>query len=207
MDPLTLATAFASVISLIADFKAQRSDQDSAEYADFAAWLSEHHHEEVLKLLNQNVSTSVSIKALLSQDRRVLRERLEALDKTLAALASSVEGFSGLASAIRPQSVLSPQAISILQQFEAVRASKVLESGAIGRGPLFLFIDGKHGQLQYKDERFVVDDFMTLVDLGLLRLDHNSSGKRMFVYTRTASEFLARTQRPYNSSSSGREEA
>lgn len=40
------------------------------------------------------------------------------------------------------------------------------------------------------DARFLQDDLELLVDLGLLRLDYNSSGNPLFRYTRAASTLL-----------------
>lgn len=191
MDSLTLATAFSSVISLIADFRSQRSESQTAEYTEFTEWLGDNRHDEILRLLNQNLATSLGVKGLLSEDRETLRSRLDALDRSLATLASALEGFSGLAMALRPEAMISAQAVSILRQFESSGASKALRSDVLGsKGPLFIFLDGRGGELQLDDGRFADDDFGTLLELGLLRQSHNSTGKPIFVLTRAAAAFV-----------------
>jgi hypothetical protein len=48
-------------------------------------------------------ATSVSIKASLTQDRAFRTEYLLRLDRTLAAIASMMQGFAPVAEAIRPE--------------------------------------------------------------------------------------------------------
>ena len=77
MDPLTGATSFAAIISLLADFTNQRQHRSDQDYDDFMSWLTENRHSEIVTLLQQNFATVVSVKALLSQDRDELRRRLD----------------------------------------------------------------------------------------------------------------------------------
>ena len=65
-------------------------------------------------MLNQNAATAAAIKGLLNQDRATLQTQLEKLDKSLAAIASAMDGFRDLAHAVRPEAktVVSASAIS-----------------------------------------------------------------------------------------------
>lgn len=190
MDPLTAATLFATVVSLLADFKAQRRDRSADEFNDFMTWLVQSNHSELADLLRQNVATAIGIKALLNEDRETLRARLDHLDRSLASLASAVDGFKELSIALRPEAQLSDQAISTLKQFDQSGGSHALEVRFDGR--FFLKVmEGPQVEIEFSDLRFAEDDLASLVQLGLLRLTYNPAGTPIYVFTRRASE-LAR---------------
>lgn len=52
MDPLSLAGSFATLVGLLANFKAERS---GAELSDFMSWLRESHHEEIDSLVSESL--------------------------------------------------------------------------------------------------------------------------------------------------------
>lgn len=52
--------------------------------------------------------------------------------------------------------------------------------------PGLLFMDGSQEQISFSEPQFIEDDLRSLVDPGLLRLDYNSSGSRLFLFTRMA---------------------
>jgi hypothetical protein len=191
MDPLTAATTFSTIIALIAEFRSQRHTDAGDQFKEFASWLSENRHEELLSLLQQNVNTTLSIKALLAVNRKVLEQRLEVLDRALASISSTLDGFSQLASAVRPDASLSEQAVSVLKQFSQAGASRALELKMLSSPhPELLFIDGSQGPVSFSEPQFIEDDLRSLVDVGLLRLDYNSSGSRIFLFTRTAAALV-----------------
>ena len=49
---------------------------------------------------------------------------------------------------------------------------------------------GTNGGVELSDLRFVEDDLRILVELHLLRPDRNSSGERLFHFTRAAAQLL-----------------
>jgi hypothetical protein len=190
MDLNAATTAFATIVSLIADFKAHRDANQSTDYEEFTKYLAAHRHEEISGLLNRNAETALAIKALLKEDRDVLRQRLDKLDMMLASIASRMEGFAPLSEALYPSANVSAQAVSILKQFSDAGASRALQSSAVGRQPLYLWLDGVTGQLRISDTQFAHDDFMRLCELGLLRLESNSQGQPIYVFTRAGAQFL-----------------
>lgn len=189
MDAASAAATFASVVGLLADFASQRRHSANLEYEDFLAWLAETRHSELVELLHQNATTATSIKALLNQDRRVLLDKIERLDRSLASIASAIEGFAQLAAAVYPGSELSRQALRILREFHSSGAGKALDVKTFDGRCLLLF-DGGGGEIQFDEVRFVDDDLSTLVEAGLLRLDYNSTGQRMYIFTRAAADYL-----------------
>jgi len=188
MEPITLASSFATIVSLLGQFCSERSAESQAGFSEFSQWLIETQHQDLKKLLELNTNATISIKALLDQDKDILLDRINKLDNALASYASSLEGFSELAGAINPEAVLSSQALDVLRQFEKSGASKLIRLKTTG--PIsFLFLDA-NGELEIEEPRFIEDDLSTLIDLGLLREDYNSNGDTLYVYTRAASRLV-----------------
>jgi hypothetical protein len=189
MSLADVATHFATVVGLLADFSSLRLAKSDKDYSDFLSWLSENRHEDIVRLLELNGATATSIKALLHQDRALLIQKLDQLDKSLATIASSIDGLQPLAEAVRPGARLSPQALRILREFDASGAGKALETRTLSGRSLMLF-EGADGLIKFDDPRFADDDLNTLVEIGLLRLDYNSNGKKVYIFTRLAADVL-----------------
>ncbi len=187
---MAIAESLASVIALIGQFRTERGDAAQAGFNEFMEWLAKTNHSELKDLLMLNAKATVGIKAILHQDREVMFEYLERIDAALAAFSTNFQGFGDLAAGIKPESILSEQALSILVQFERSKASKALELKMMG-GAMYQFLDGvPPRRIEMTDERFVEDDFRTLVELGLLRHDFNGKGDNMYLITRAASSLV-----------------
>ncbi len=189
LDPITAATTFATIVSLISDFKSENKKVSDDDHQKFLEWLSDNRHEEIKKILEQNQETIISIKAILNQDYTIVSEKLQNIDSKLAGLLSDDVLFSKLVEAIRPEQILSKQAIAILNQLENSQASGMQELAMLER-TMYFFIDGNQDELTYSEPRFIKDDLERLVELGLLRQSFNSSGEQTFLYTRRASDFV-----------------
>ncbi|AGN11348.1 hypothetical protein [Simiduia agarivorans] len=194
MEPITLTASFATVVSLLGTYKAESRVIEGDEFKDFMQWLIETNHIEIKNLLEVNTKATIGIKALLNQDRELLFQKLGAIDELLSLIASRVDGFSEVSNAIHPNSEISEQAVSILRQFVESEGSKFLKSEAMNRGPVFLIIGGKGGQIDYTEPQFIDDDLNTLVGIGLLAQDYNSKGQPLYGITRAAVKFLATLQ-------------
>jgi hypothetical protein len=190
MDAIT----FATIVGLLSEFVSQRRSTQKASFEEFKGWLTERRHDEIVELLQTTSAASIGTKALLKETRDVLLDRLAAIDSALVAYASAVEGFATLASAFAPALALSEQAVHILRQIDASGASKVLEvHHGFDGGTSLIFIDGtQRGEVGVLDPRFLQDDLTSLIDLKLLRPDHNSSGGRFFHFTRAAALLVRR---------------
>ena len=187
MDAITAATTFSTLVSLVGQYRSERAGVKQADFNDFLRWLVESQHTELKGLVESNLKTSIGVKALLSEQQDVLIKKLECIDNALVSFASSFEGFSDLGQGLKPQAILSEQALSILHQFEISQASKILEVHYISDDLILMYIDGNGGQMEVPDRRFIQDDLKLLVELGLLRHEFNSSGDNLFIYTRRAS--------------------
>lgn len=190
MDPLTTASALATIVGLLADFASHRSDQKTADLPEFMGWLRTHGHEEVMKAIEASHLTSISIKAALTEGNRQLLARLSSIDKNLATLCEAQGPLGDLAKSLHPSVSLSEQAKSFLIAFERARAGKALEVHSMD-GLALMFLDAQ-GEIDIQDGRFYEDDISRLVELGLFRATHNSRGERVLNITRDAST-LAQT--------------
>ncbi|MEN1930025.1 hypothetical protein WCE37_13680 [Luteimonas sp. MJ250] len=190
MDPLSVATAFATTVSLLADFASHRGANDGKSFDEFMAWLSEQRHDEIKSLLELNTSTTIGIKALLGEGQREILARLQSLDASMASFAAGFDAYRGIAQATHPTAALSAQAISLLEQFNDSGASKVLESHGFDGTSLYVVDGPSNGSLAVTDPRFLQDDLTTLVELGFLDLEYNGSGERLFSFKRVAARFV-----------------
>ncbi|HVI59378.1 MAG TPA: hypothetical protein VM619_11000 [Luteimonas sp.] len=188
---MSAATTFATIVSLLADFVAHRGAAEDNSFEEFMAWLSEQRHEEIKTLLEQNTSTTTGIKALLGESQREILDRLQSLDRSMASFAAGFDAYRGLAQAAHPTSVLSAQAVSLLQQFHDSGASKILSVQYLDGSRTLAIVDGPtNGELKITDARFLDDDLSTLVELGLLGLDRNGRGEHLYLYRRAAASFV-----------------
>lgn len=190
MDPLSGAATFATLVSLIGQYKGEKRSSDQSDFDDFLAWLVETQHSEIKSLIESNSRTTIGIKALLNVKFEQLAEKIDLLDKTLATYASGFQGFSEIGSVVWPNMGLSGQAISLLKQFEKSGASKILKVPMYG-GPSLIFTDPRERvDIEIDDSRFLEDDLRTLLEIGLLRHDFNPKGQDLYLYTRAAAEFV-----------------
>lgn len=196
MELMSAATSFATIISLLADFVAHRGANQGRSFDEFMAWLSEQRHDEIKSLLELNTTTTIGIKALLGENQREILDRLQSLDRSMASFAAGFDAYRGLAQAAHPTAVLSEQAVSLLEQFHDSGASKILEVQYFEGTKSLLIVDGPaDGELTISDPRFLEDDLTSLVELGLLGLDQNGRGDRLFSFRRAAARFVESRRR------------
>jgi hypothetical protein len=186
---LSMTGAFSTIVGLLCNFKAERS---GASLEQFTEWLKEKHHDDVAEAIQRDRAMSEQLHKLLSGNQQELVEKLSKLDVMLSSVAGQMDEFSGLAKSIYPELQLSGQAISIIRQLVDSGAKMLMEiKVSTGGKDEYCFIDGGFGQLKYNEPRFIEDDLLTLVQLGLLRLDMVGTGTRRFHLTRNAISFIS----------------
>lgn len=193
MDPLSTASAFATIVGLICNFKSERSLSDKTEYHDFVNWLEEKRHENIIDLVKANNQLSNGIQSFLREDNKLIMSKLNALGDIMSTLSARIEGLSEIAAAVNPGHEISDQCLRILRQLNESESSRFIEIKIRGQS-LFQIMDGKGGNIDYEEPRFIEDDLLTLQELGMLRLDYGSKGSRIFYITRRAVEFLKYTK-------------
>jgi hypothetical protein len=188
MDPLALATTFATLLSLVGQYRAEGAARKGADHEQFMTWLMDRNHSEIKGLLEGSGQAVAGVRELLAERDEALRERLDLLDRALAAFASGQPGFRGIVSGLRHEALLSTQAWSILRQFEESGASALVVVTSM-EGSELVLVDGTGG-VSVEDARFLEDDLRSLADLGLLRRGHTPRGDVLYRYTRAASALL-----------------
>ena len=183
MDPLTLATGFASIVGLLGVYKAEVHGREGRDFDAYVDWLRRREHAQLVDLLVRNEELSQALRELIQDQHGEVVEKLQELDTVLSTVARHVAEFQPLADAIRTQSGLSQQAASILRQLNQANASQLLEAESL-RDTTYMMMDGRGGQLKVDETRFIKDDLDTLCELGLLREDGGGSGSRVFRITR-----------------------
>jgi hypothetical protein len=189
MDPLSAASAFATIVGLIGQFRGERASNNQPNLAEFQDWLHTTHRSDIKALLDQQSKMTEGIKIMLAEERGAFLEKLEAINTALITYSSQINGFSQIAEAINPNLGLSNQAISILTQFEDAKASKALDHH-VRAGLILTFIDGKGGNIDITEQRFLEDDLKKLVGFGLLIHGHTPKGSNLYTITREASNLV-----------------
>lgn len=188
MDPLTGAGALATLVGLIGQYKSSRDAASGKDFEGFLRWLIQAGQDDLKHAIEASHATSVGIKALLNVHYSDFVERLARIESALAGFASSVEGFEALAAITKPNSLLSSQALDFLRFYESSGSGKLLEL-KIMRRTEFHSLDASGGWAA-DEPRFMEDDLCQLVNLGLLTVEHNKKGDRIFHFTRRASDLL-----------------
>lgn len=183
-----IAESFAIIVGLLGQYSAERGAKAQLEFNDFMLWLTKANHSEIKSHVELNVEATLYIKALLNEDHKIFKEKLDKIDNAITAFASTVSGFDVLANSLNPNAALSPQAVDILEQLHKSGVSKVIEFN--GNIQQYIFI-GKEGALEISEPRFVVDDMQTLVEYGLLRHNYNSTGDNIYMLTRRGSSLVS----------------
>lgn len=180
------ANSFATIVGLLSAFVSSRQNTHQAELNDFTAWLNEHHHEQLTKLIETNSATSVSIKALLNQQIPQIKDQLNGISSILSALASRIDGFAELALSTGNLPEISAQGYSLLEQMCKNEVTYFLIVETFEGTDLV----PNNGSLQIQEPMFLKDDLATLLQLSLLRLDHNRSGEEIYYITRLAHKVI-----------------
>jgi len=112
-DPLSAATAFATIVQLIALYRQDRGARKDLDHRDFIQWLDGHRHEQIKELITNTYHLQSEVDALLRQDHAFILEKLDDINRIASSILARVEGFSALAEVILPGQKLSPQAASL----------------------------------------------------------------------------------------------
>ncbi|WNO10498.1 hypothetical protein [Teredinibacter sp. KSP-S5-2] len=184
MEPMVAAGAYATVVGLICNYRAESKNKASLD--DFMHWLEVHGHNESKDLIESNYKTTISIKALLNQKSEIFTERFNQIDLILAKISSQVEGLDSLAEAIYPESRLSDQALKILSELDESGSSHFYILESADQPPLIDFCVGKG--MYCDEERFMEADIESLVSAGFLTLRYNR-GQQYYI-TREAVDYL-----------------
>lgn len=189
-EPLTLATAFATIVGLINIYRREKGAQEQLDHQKFIEWLEYHHHEDIKDFICNNVVLQNEVDKLLLANDAVIIEKLDVVNATLASLMSQVTEFRGFVSATIPSAQFSEQSVSILRQF--VKSGSSFFTAIPMRGFLLLNLE-MGGNIQYSEPMFLRDDLDKLLSAGLLSQHQTRSGEMQFRITRDAVRFIEAT--------------
>jgi hypothetical protein len=179
---------FAQIVGLLSSFASGRQSDQALNIAEFLEWLTAHNHAELRAKIEQNQTTTISIKALLNSGLSELHGKLDYISSQLVLLSGRTSGIEGLASAYSNDS-LSDQALEILKLMHKNQTQFFLLSNAIGeRNKRLILAPGPN--YECKETHFLKDDLDLMVNLGLLRLGYNKSGEPLYYFTRPAAKLV-----------------
>ena len=190
MEPITLATSFATIVGLLNAFKSQADAREAKDLNQFLDWLQRHRHDQLVNLIQDNQQLAASLRPLIEGQHDEVMAKLTRLDELLSSVAHHVAEFQPLADASRPATRISDQAVSILRQMNEAEASRFIE-GKTREGARYQMMDGTGGVLEVPDSRFIEDDLAILSELGFLRRAYGGRGSRIFIITRSGASLAS----------------
>ena len=191
MEPMT---GFATIVGLLSAYRQHRTGVTQPDLEDFKEWLEEHSLAQIAGELDRNAALAAQISATLEQGLDGITAQLSRIERNLAAIVGGEPGFSGMADILLPSARLSDQAVALLVAFERSGAGIGIDTSSLSGASLLLSGESVNEGFGPPDPRFWEDDLGTLVELGLLRLDLNKSGRRVFRFTRVGSEVARKLQ-------------
>jgi hypothetical protein len=187
MDPLTLASAFATVVGLIVSFRQEQGARETLTTDEFLHWLTEHKHVLIRAQIEGNHALLAGITRLLASNRDEVLERITGINEQLALLLSRVQGFDGVSRSIFPTIELSEQAYEILQGLVESGGSQLMLIQTLGG--TFLEIDGVGG-FGDLELRFLEDDLATLCRFDFLTPRAVDRTEKWFRLTRQGQRYI-----------------
>lgn len=94
MDPITAATAYATLVGLICAFKKEWKDRQDLNAQQFVSWLEAHHREDLKQFIVCSAELPSEIDKLLKQDTELILARLNELRDWVTSLPSRIDGLA-----------------------------------------------------------------------------------------------------------------
>ena len=181
---LEIAATFATLVSLFGEFLKGRKEAKQASRQDFLEWLDYHRHEEIKELICRSGEVGQEIDKLILMDTQIIRSHLSQLEQMISGLLSQSQLLHSLAQASHQKSLLSPQAIGIIQALVETKQATFLLSRHMSGFAV-------SAEIPALEEHFLEEDLDSLVNAGLLTDNSTSRSSRSFRITRAAHAFVA----------------
>ena len=94
MDPMTIATVYATIMGLICNFRRERKDQKDLNNHDFTEWLAGQHREDLKEFIIRSTELPSEIDKLLKQDMEELLSMANEMRAALSSLPGSIDGLA-----------------------------------------------------------------------------------------------------------------
>lgn len=128
MEPITVAGAFGSIVSLLGLWKSEVAEGKAKDLGEYLEWLRRKEHNQLAELIEGNSELSTSLRVLVEDQHGQVMGELRKLEQVMVDVARNLAEFQPLADAMVVTSGLSEQAPSILHQMNEGDAGKFLES-------------------------------------------------------------------------------
>lgn len=190
MDPLSASASISSVIMNLVVFlqerRGRKEAQDQASMREYTEWLRQQEHTEIIALLESNHQFSQAIHRLLIIGRDEILERFDRLEAMLSLILGSTAEWGELVQSINPNAGLSQQAIEILKWLDASGGTQFFTVQPMGWHLVLKMQDGNYSAFEASEQRFLENDLMTLLELGLLRINQRGH----YIFTRSMKHLL-----------------
>src|SRR3954469_23118167 len=117
MEPLEIVSAFATIVQLIGQFQQGRKDLSQMGDQEFFDWLSEHHHEPIRKMIQENRGLQTGIAKLLRQDNGIILSKVNELGSIMSSVARQVGEFRNVFDALSGRHDVEPEVLKLLRDF------------------------------------------------------------------------------------------
>ncbi len=184
IDPLSGATAFATIVQLLAIYRQERGARKDLDNRDFIEWLELHHHEEIKELITNTYHLQSQLDDLLRQDHAVIVQKLHEVNRIAASILARLDEFSAVADIVVPDLGLSLQTMALLRVLARSKTARFImmsETQFAVDNALFHPTDAK----------FFYDDVTALVTLNAVTVDHTSGGELILRLSRRGAQLAS----------------
>lgn len=195
MDSITLASAFATIVGLICNFRQEQTSEGSLTTDVFFQWLTDHKHEVIRHQIEVNAELLSGITGLLQANRETLLERFDQVNLLLAQLLSKMDGFQAVVHSTFPTVKFSEQAVEILCTLVESRGQQLALFHTSAES--FLDIVGVT-RVKCTEPRFLLDDLDTLCKQGFVTQGLQSPTAQYFRLTREGARYIEYISSPDN---------
>jgi hypothetical protein len=188
VNSLDLATAFATVVGLIANFRQEQSAQETLTVDEFLHWLNDHRHATIRAQIENNTALLEAITRLLAGNRDAVLEEIRAVNQLLAGLLAHARTFADVTRSVFPEVALSDQAVGILRILVESGGEELIMVQVSGPRTV-LEVFGKCG-INYPEPRFLEDDLDALCHFGFVTRRVASNTQQCFRLTRAGLHYI-----------------
>jgi hypothetical protein len=184
IDPLSGATAFATIVQLLAIYRQERGARKDLDHRDFIEWLEHHRHEEIKELITNTYHLQSQVDDLLRQDHALILQKLDEVNQISASILARLDGFSAVADIVVPDLGVSLQTMGLL---------RLLARSKTGRFILMsedqFAVDSAF--FRPADAKFFHDDVTALVALNVVTVDHTGRGELILRLNRRGAQLAS----------------
>jgi len=94
MDPITMASAYATIVGLLCTFKRERSGRAAQDREQFLMWLDAQHREDLKELIVRSAELPTEIDRLLKQDTEQILLKLNDLRDSVVSLPRRIDNLA-----------------------------------------------------------------------------------------------------------------